>query len=89
MSGDETLGPEMVEIEWYDSERVLLGWASAEEYLAALADRNVYRSVGYLVGEGDHFVMLALSRSASGLYGDAMVIPKAVVMSRRVVSVCS
>jgi hypothetical protein len=73
----------LVEVEWYDSERVTLGWASAEDYLEALAERTIYRTAGYFVGEDADHVMVSNSRSDSGNYGDAMVIPRAVVVRMR------
>jgi len=74
---------DLVEVEWYDSERVTLGWAPAEEYLEALKDRTVYRTAGYFVGEDADHVMVSHSRSDSGSFGDAMVIPRAVVIQMR------
>lgn len=65
----------MVEVEWCDSERVTLGWATVEVYQAALDDRTTYRTCGYLMATTDEYALIALNRSDSGLVGEAMVIP--------------
>lgn len=74
---------DLIEVEWWDSERVTLGWASEAEYREALEDRSLYRTAGYYVGETDDSLMVSHSRSDNGTYNDAMVIPRAVVKSRR------
>ena len=72
-----------IEVEWWDSERVTLGWATRKAYRKALGDRTVYRTCGYLVGEDADSLMVALSRSPRGrMFSEAIVIPKAVVISR-------
>ena len=72
-----------VEIEWWDSERVTLGWDTRKAYRKALADRTVYRTCGYLVGEDADSVMVALSRNPRGrMYSEAIVIPRAVIIRR-------
>lgn len=70
-----------VEVEWQDSERVTLGWATVETYAEALADRTVYRTCGYLMGSTPEYVLIALNRSDSGLVGEAMVIPLVCITS--------
>jgi hypothetical protein len=72
----------LVEIEWHDSERVSLGWDTREAYVEALNDRTTYRTVGFLVDETADHLMVALSASDSGLFGDAMVIPTALIIAR-------
>ena len=74
---------DLIEVEWYDSERVTLGWADEDEYRHALEDRSIYRTAGYFVGETDDSIMVSHSRSENGTYNDAMVIPRAVVKARR------
>jgi len=73
----------LIEVEWWDSERVTLGWASAKDYTAALKDRTVYRTAGYFVAETKTGIMVSHSRSDRGLFNDAMVIPSAVIVTRR------
>lgn len=73
----------LIEVEWHDSERVTLGWATADDYIKALNDRTTYRTAGYLVDETADHIMIALSASDSGLFGEAMVIPKPMVIARR------
>lgn len=76
----------LVEVEWWDSERVNLGWASRDDYLVALGDRSVYRTAGYVVGEDEASVMVSHSRSDSGNYSDAMLIPRAAIKAMRTLS---
>lgn len=74
----------LIEIEWWDSERVELGWATATEYIDALNDRRVYRTAGYFIAETDAGVMISHSISPGNeTFGASMVIPTPVIKSRR------
>ena len=86
MSGRKLSAGTIVEVEWWDSERVTLGWAPHEDYMEALRERSLYRTAGYFVGETKDALAVALSRGDNGDYSEAMVIPQAVVKSRRVLA---
>lgn len=83
MSNQSDVG-RLIEVEWHDSERVELGWESAQDYIDALNDRRIYRTAGYFIGETEAGIMVANSRSEdNGTFNAAMVIPVAVVKARR------
>lgn len=70
---------DIIEVEWFDSERVNLGWAEVDEYLKALADRAVYRTAGFFLSQDDEHMLICLNMSDRGLVGEAMVIPRALI----------
>ncbi len=73
----------LVELEWHDSERVPLGWASTDRYMEALKDQTKYRTAGYFIGRANGQTMVALNRSDSGQMSDAICIPDQVITKRR------
>lgn len=71
---------DVVEVEWLDSERINLGWASTKRYRNAAGRPTAYRTAGYLMAGVSGRTLVALSLDPSnGSVTEAMSIPSVAV----------
>jgi hypothetical protein len=74
---------ELVELTWVDSMRVRLGWATLDEYRAAMAGL-VCKSVGYVIGYDEDHVLLVQSLYEDGsMCSEGIVIPRSALRHER------
>lgn len=69
-----------VKVTWHDS-CSLKGWRSKEQMKADAAARSTTRcvTVGYVLEETEHYLLLVMTYGENGEVGDGLVIPKRVV----------
>lgn len=78
----------LVEVEWLDSMSEG-GWMRADEARRrATVDAMAHRTVGYVIDENDHSLLLAMGRSNEGdedsrLVHDTMQIPRVAILTVR------
>ena len=74
--------PWLVEVRWLDSTTVGEGWMNIDHVLSRRHDAPKIRSVGFVLSDDDHGVVLAAGLHGREVYG-SIVIPRGQITSVR------